>query len=119
MSKSLLLFGSSGHLAKTKIIPATKSLKMTVIGTSRKNTHETLPWMCIHSDTYPLCDLTYMSLPVDVMLEHIAKVPLDTTLCLEKPHGHDKTSFENVLLKSVSDHKTLFVDHFLHKYIPS
>lgn len=118
MYKSLLLFGSTGHLANTKIIPAARKLNMLTIGASRKYNDQTIPWISINSANFPRCDVTYFSLPPIIMKDYIDKVPDDTVLCLEKPHGSNKETFE-ALVSDLSDKNVLFVDHFLHKYIPN
>ena len=118
-SMSILLFGATGHLARTKIVPAAQKLNMKILPVTRKPTGR--DQVSHYSQKFPHCDITYMSLDSSYVVDVIDKVSKHSKICIEKPHGKDVASFNTLVSdigKEVPMNNVYFVDHYLHKYIP-
>jgi glucose-6-phosphate 1-dehydrogenase len=126
MNTRLILFGATGDLAKTKIIPALESIDIVPILYGRKE---------IDQSNYIQGELdeikekisdkeithAYISLPpmyYETVLRQLSELPIVPRIAIEKPFG---TSYKNAsnlvkLIKDLGlDRKVYLVDHYLGK----
>lgn len=109
-----LVFGSRGHLAQSRIIPALKKMGVPYTPISRSKV----------SNLDHLKNVTnivaYMAIPTHYFCENIEPYldVIDPVYIIEKPHGHSKYDFEQI--KDFINHHNLNViynDHYLGKDI--
>jgi glucose-6-phosphate 1-dehydrogenase len=109
----LLLFGSRGHLARTKIIPILKKRGVPWIPMSRQ-VHTDLSNYSNNTD-----NVAYMSIPTVHLLECIEPyedfvVENKPTFVLEKPHGNSPDNFEKIKKYFFErDLQVLYNDHYI------
>lgn len=116
---SMLLFGATGHLVRTKLRPRIygagfRDVKY-VSRTLRD--HRTQRSWFTPDDELPQTDVTYFAVNSTTIPYVIDKIPLDTRLCVEKPVGRDYESCRK-LMEHLDDRDVVFVDHYLCKNIP-
>lgn len=109
-----LVFGSRGHLAKTRIIPALKKLNCPYTPISRQKI----------SNLEHLKDvknvIAYMAIPTHNFCENVEPYlnTIKPTYILEKPHGHSKFDFDRITdYIHTNDMNVIYNDHYLGKDI--
>lgn len=111
-----LVFGSSGHLAKTRIIPALIKKNIDYTCVSRKAAVDfTKAKECKNV-------VSFMSIPTHYFIDTIEKYKYDLhdvnpLYLLEKPHGLNKENFEEIVSYCNQNNlRVLFNDHYVGKY---
>ena len=116
---SILLFGASGHLAQTKLIPRLyKAGYKDVFYVSRRRMQNN-NWFTTQ-DQLPRTDVTYFSVNSNHLPEVISNISNNTRLCIEKPVGTDASSARMLIDTIISQkfHDVCYIDHYLCKYVP-
>lgn len=114
MYNNVILFGSRGHLARTKIIPALEKKNISYERLSRQKVSDL-------SQYKNQKNIAYMSIPTQHLFDCIKPysefIKYNKPLfVIEKPHGINKANFEN--LKNFFDSNNLDVvynDHYIGK----
>lgn len=110
---SIHLFGSNGHLSRTKLIPSLKVSNFKVSKISRSSDSD-IPFK---TPFFPPADYAYMALPSEHTLDIMNRLHQDTIPIIEKQVGNPYCS--DSFLHLHSKFEPLFVDHYLFKYIPT
>lgn len=115
MYNNVLLFGSRGHLARTKIIPALKSCNLNYVPLSRRyNTN-------LDSYIYDK-NIAYLSIPsqhiIECMKPYMSFLENNKPLfVVEKPHGIDYKNFlELKEFFESHNHNVIYNDHYIAKH---
>lgn len=111
-----LLFGSTGHLARTKIIPSLERLAIPYVPLSRKYKVDLMDYIKKGDNV-----IAFMSIPssgfenvVDPYLDVLKDI--NPTYVLEKPYGTNKTEFESLINYTESRNmNVIFNDHYIGK----
>lgn len=117
---SILLFGATGHLAQTRLIPRLYRAGYTDVSYVSRRPKQGNSWYTI-GDTLPSCDVTYFAVNSEHLPEVADAIPKNTRLCLENPIGTDYTSARALMdtVDSYNFDSVLYVDHYLFKYVPT
>ena len=111
-----LVFGSTGHLAKTRIIPALEKKNIEYTCVSRKS-HVDFSRAKECKDV-----VSFMSIPTHYFIATVEKYKHDLhdinpLFLLEKPHGVNKENFEEITSYCNENNlQVLFNDHYIGKY---
>lgn len=111
-----LLFGSTGHLARTKIIPSLERLDIPYVALSRKYKVDLMDYIKEGDNV-----IAFMSIPssgfknvVEPYLNVLQDI--NPTYVLEKPYGTNKTEFESLINYAESKNMDIiFNDHYIGK----
>ena len=119
---NMLLFGANGTLARSKIVPVCNKLNVQVTHISRsppKRIDQRDNWVGYDDSPFPSTDIAYFADINYDALYLLYDLHGDTLAFLEKPVGHNKKtfmSFARAIQHAPVD--IVYVDHYLHKYIP-
>lgn len=111
-----LLFGSTGHLARTKIIPSLERLDIPYVALSRKYKVDLMDYIKRGDNV-----IAFMSIPSSGFKNVVEPYwdvlkDINPTYVLEKPYGTNKTEFESLMNYTESKNMhVVFNDHYIGK----